>query len=346
LKISKKRRFTLTDALLKCLKRGRPSEQVLTADVMQLTFVQIGYSTESVAFYSECKQTLIEIIDDDKLEPEVRAGAVRVLGMAVFISNENSTDVIAVLDKLESLFSNSYAKGDGTLRSFAPKVYELHSTALSYWALLLCTLPLQMANRLAQKHIIHFQDFLKSADVDLRIAAGETIALLFELAECDSGADLSCFEDESLLETIKTLANDSVKYRSKKEKKQQRSSFRDILKLIEGGEPEIQTIKFGTESLVLDNWVRRKQYEMFKDLLSTGMNIHLQENEFVREVFELGPPIVVNSATRKATIASMTRLQKAQFNKEQFRNRTKSMNKRRDNKGSATTAGVEEATDF
>ena len=92
--------------------------------------------------------------------------------------------------------------------------------------------------------------------MDLRIAAGETIALLFELAQCDPHADLKYYEDENLFETIKNLANDSAKYRSKKDKKQQRSSFRDILKTIEEGEFESQTIKFSSETLFLDNWVR------------------------------------------------------------------------------------------
>ena len=92
---------------------------------------------------------------------------------------------------------------------------------------------------------------------------------------------MSCFEDDDLVETLKNLANDSAKYRSKKDKKQQRSSFRDILKTIEEGEFETQLVKFGSESLYLDNWIRRKQYQTFCDLLGTGMNSHLQENEFL-----------------------------------------------------------------
>jgi len=67
----------------------------------------------------------------------------------------------------------------------------------------------------------HFQDFLNSPDVDLRIVSGETIALLFELATLDFHSELKYFEDDVLIETLKNLANDSAKYRSKKDKKQQ-----------------------------------------------------------------------------------------------------------------------------
>lgn len=149
----------------------------------------------------------------------------------------------------------------------------------------------------------------------------------------DFHSDLKAFEDDSLIETLKNLANDSAKYRSKKDKKQQRSSFRDILKTIEEGEFDQQTIKFGTETLYLDNWVRRKEYETFREILGTGMNIHLQENDFIRDMFDLGAPLVVSEASRKVNLSGMSRFQKAQFNKEQFRSRTKSMNKKRETKG-------------
>jgi len=195
-------------------------------------------------------------------------------------------------------------------------------------------MPLHFVNKLAQKHIYHFQDFLKSPDVDMRITAGETVALLFELAQCDSHSDLSCFDDDDLIDLLKVLANDSAKYRSKRDKKQQRSSFRDIVKMIEECEFNNQTIKFGTENLFIDNWIRRKQYETFKELLGTGMNSHLQENEFVRDIFDLGLPIVSSDSSRRAAMNSMSHVQRAQFNREQFRHRTKSMNKKRETKGS------------
>jgi hypothetical protein len=150
---------------------------------------------------------------------------------------------------------------------------------------------------------------------------------------------LSCFEDESLVELLNNLANDPAKYRSKKDKKQQRSSFRDILKTLEQSDFDTQVIKFGGESLYLDNWLRRKQYETLKELVGSGMNTHLQENEFVRDIFELGPPTVTAESARKAN-ASMSRNEKSLFNKEQFRNRTKSMNKKRETKDNVAGSGA------
>lgn len=137
---------------MKCLKRGKTSEQILTADVIMLTFIQIGcIGTDAIAFLNECKSTLIELMEDEKVEPEVRAACAKAFGLGIFIANDSSVDMLVVLDKLEALFAGSYAKGDGSLRVLAPKVFELHSAALSTWCLLLCIMPLSLVNKQALK---------------------------------------------------------------------------------------------------------------------------------------------------------------------------------------------------
>lgn len=64
------------------------------------------------------------------------------------------------------------------------------------------------------------------------MAAGEALALVYE-----SGREENLsFEEDFALEiadTLKQLATDSHKYRAKKDRKQQRATFRDILQFIE-----------------------------------------------------------------------------------------------------------------
>lgn len=55
--------------------------------------------------------------------------------------------------------------------------------------------------------------------------------------------------------------------------------------------PEI-TIKFGTESLVLNTWALHHQYTAMCTITGPGMTLHLQENDFIRSIFELGPKLV------------------------------------------------------
>lgn len=103
---------------------------------------------------------------------------------------------------------------------------------------------------------------LECSDVDVRIGAGEAIALIYEGArqhDENFGFDISTDDDEDeyiqdsetrarqsdemeeLCAKLKQLATDSHKYRAKKDRKQQRSSFRDILRGI-----EVDTLNFKT----------------------------------------------------------------------------------------------------
>lgn len=101
----------------------------------------------------------------------------------------------------------------------------------------------------------------------MRIGAGEAIALIYEGArqfDEDFGFELSTEEEDAdendgiqerasnsrqsqemddLCSKLRQLATDSHKYRAKKDRKQQRSSFRDILRAIEVCLFEISTIK-------------------------------------------------------------------------------------------------------
>lgn len=55
------------------------------------------------------------------------------------------------------------------------------------------------------------------------------------------------------------------------------------------------TIKFGSESLVLNTWALHHQYTAMCTITGPGMTLHLQENDFIRAVFELGPKLVLDS---------------------------------------------------
>lgn len=53
-------------------------------------------------------------------------------------------------------------------------------------------------------------------------------------------------------------------------------------------------MKFGQEVLVLDSWLRRKQYYALCHILGPGLNTHLAENELLRDIFELGARIMIS----------------------------------------------------
>merc|ERR1712209_165586 len=112
----------------------------------------------------------------------------------------------------------------------------LHCAALSSWSLLLTLLTSGDVFRLATTQVSSLRGLLYSSDVDLRITAGESLALVLEFAY-DYDSQYEPDDLEGLIVAVRQLATDSNKSRSKKDRKEQRSSFRDVLRGVEEGEP-------------------------------------------------------------------------------------------------------------
>ena len=69
---------------------------------------------------------------------------------------------------------------------------------------------------------------------------------------------------------MKELATDSHKYRSKKDRKEQKSSFRDIIKFIEDGEDLYERVAFSKrETLEITSWGMKKQYDQMCKVIDT-----------------------------------------------------------------------------
>ena len=42
------------------------------------------------------------------------------------------------------------------------------------------------------------------------------------------------------------------------------------------GDFQSETIRFGTERMTIDSWVRKRTYDAFREFVGSGMNYHLQ----------------------------------------------------------------------
>lgn len=79
-------------------------------------------------------------------------------------------------------------------------------------------------------------------------------------------------------------------------------------------------VKFGKEILYLEGWCARTQYNACCRLLGPGINIHLAENQLLREIFHLGnkvlPPLVTvkTSKLERVGIETCTVEEIAYFN--------------------------------
>jgi len=279
--------LTLCDVVQRAVKKGRGGEVTAGARLAVLLALQLPDCEE---VYKELKPLLVQLTTDKTAAAATRAAAATSLAGLCFLGGGEMAEVVSTMQVLESVFSASYSKKDGTIPAPSADLQALHCAALSSWSLLLTLLTSGDVFRLATTQVSSLRGLLYSSDVDLRITAGESLALVLEFAY-DYDSQYEPNDLEGLIVAVRQLATDSNKSRSKKDRKEQRSSFRDVLRGVEEGEPPSQKVKFGREVLRLETWFAVLQYQWFCKILGPGINLHLAANHMLREIFELGNPL-------------------------------------------------------
>lgn len=331
------RKMTITDSIERGLKKGRSEEQSTAARLSTLLCVQLGAFESAEAVCRDLKSTLSFIVNNTCASAQTRSECCWALSMNQFLSGNDAADTIEIVQALSSIFSGSYLKGNGAIANVSSELAGLHAAAISSWTLLLTVMnPIEIYTLLASERsnsympsLNRLKELLQSPHLDVRLSAGEAFAVIFEL-----GREFSCdYEHQwslDLIEILKELATDSNKYRAKKDRKQQRANFRDILHYIEEDVVPEMHVRFGKEVLYLEGWCARTQYNACCRLLGPGINIHLAENQLLREIFHLG-----NKVAPVQTAQKTSKLERMLMNAAAFKARTILRNKNRDKRSAA-----------
>ena len=244
------RRLTITDIVERALKKGKSNEQITAARLAVLLCLQL--SNEEIL--KDLKSVFVTLMMDPSAPMKTRAAAASALGDCAFLvcQPEDYEPIIASLEKIFTEKSGANAPED---------FYALQTSALSAWTLIYTLLPPARALSSLEANLNLFENLLEAGNVDLRIATGEAIVILFESAfdhDDEQATDLV----ELLIPRLTELAKDCHKYRSKKDRKEQKSSFRDILKTVEEGEEFYEKVAFSKrETLEITSWAMKKQYD-------------------------------------------------------------------------------------
>nr|XP_027211075.1 interferon-related developmental regulator 1-like [Penaeus vannamei] len=237
---------------------------------------------------------------------------------------------------LTFLFAGSLPKGNGELPNHPPAVSAMHTAALNGFCLLLCLLSPTTIYTMANKLVKEMFDLLGSSDLDLRIQAGEAVALIYETARIHD-EDYSWNREADLCSVLKELATDSHRFRAKKDRKQQRASFRDVVRTVEEGEQLYETVFVGPQNqrqeLILDTWSLKWQYSSLCHIIGQGISVHISYNIGIRDIFALGPPPI----QMDHGMALLARKTQKRPNRESPASKARQMarNKNRDNRQAA-----------
>ncbi|KOM42227.1 hypothetical protein LR48_Vigan04g242500 [Vigna angularis] len=158
--------------------------------------------------------------------------------------------------------------------------------------------------------ISYLSGLLDKEDRSVRIAAGEALALIFEIgvidkfsAQSDNASDatqegskplesyifLQGLKGKVLNQCKKLSIEAGGKGSAKKDLNSQRNLFRDILDFFEYGYSPDISMKIGGDSLQTSSWSEMIQLNFIKHFLGGGFVKHMQENEFLHDVFGFSP---------------------------------------------------------
>ncbi|KUF99246.1 Ubiquitin carboxyl-terminal hydrolase [Phytophthora nicotianae] len=140
--------------------------------------------------------------------------------------------------------------------------------------------PEDVSERLVPK----FLALLDHKDVDVRSAAGENVAFLYESAQ-NCGVPLPYSEE--ILARFLEMSKDSSKKNSKKDRKTQRVVFRDIHSTLASGETPHVSFSVKSDVLEISSWKSVKQFEAMKECLQTGLQEHIKYNNILRAILDL-----------------------------------------------------------
>lgn len=320
------RQATLIDAVERSLKKGKSEEQQNAVCLAAVVFITLGSTSQTDLLFKQLHPLLLTNLQDNSLSAPVRSQCAVVLAVGCFVAPIGPDYIEPIMQTLFNVFSCSFLKGNGVVPTLTSQATNFHANALAAWTFLLTVCSTDRVLDLCDKNLSKIAQLLESSDLDLRIAAGECIALMNEIAQ-ESGRELNAEQLNEVCERLLQLSKDSQKFRAKKELKVQRSNFRDILKSVEDGQCLQTVIRFGRESITLNSWSKRIQYQTLCNLLGTGMNAHLTSNELLRDIFELGSVLPDLPLDRKA-LRNNWQVE----NNSVLKARTKHMNKMRDRK--------------
>lgn len=329
---------TIIDIIEKSLKKGKGQEQALAAKLASVLLIQLHGDEEIVKTLAPLLQTTAS---DKTATPDARANSCTSLALLNFLGGDDIGDLIHLCHLFEGIFMGSYLKEDTTKSAANIDTGVLQVAALNAWALLLTLIPSgDVVSLIETKQILgSFKDLLglfQSKHVEVRVTAGEVTALLLESGREHDEEFLSEYLSE-MIEASKSLATDSQKFRAKRDRKQQRATFRDVLTYIEEETVPDVTIQVGNgkvkEHLVLDSFAMSHQYNSICNALGSGMNIHLVENEFIRDIFQMGAKIDASQVTLK----KMSKNEKRAVLAASFKARTISRGKNRDKRSAVVS---------
>ncbi|KAJ4837005.1 hypothetical protein Tsubulata_045182 [Turnera subulata] len=298
---------TLLHQCLTCIKKGSSKEIALASRVIGLLALTVGCGDNA---HEILEESITPISQALKSSPD-SVKVVSLLECLAIITFVGGNDPEQTERSMQIIWQMLHPKLGSNVVAFRPSPAVI-AAVVSAWAFLLTTMDGWTLNpKDWQESLAYFSTLLDKEDRSIRIAAGEALALIFETGSLEkfagaakgptagSGQEGNKSRDGSthlqglkakILNQVRDLSSEAGgKGSAKKDLNNQRNLFKDVLEFLEDGYTPEVSLKIAGDLVRTSSWSNLIQLNFLKHFLGGGFVKHMQENEFLHDVFGFTP---------------------------------------------------------
>ncbi|KAK6939713.1 Interferon-related developmental regulator, C-terminal [Dillenia turbinata] len=304
LQFVEKKFVTLLSQCLSCIKKGSAKEISLASHAIGLLALTVGCGDNAHEILEESLPIISQGLKS-RSESSKISSLLECLAVITFVGGNDLEETERSMHIMWQVVNPKLGPNVAASKPSA----SLIASAVSAWSFLLTTMDgWRVDPKHWQESISYFSGLLDKDDRTVRIAAGEALALIFDigsfnkiLGESDDSANEGNKAREALthiqglrrkvLNQVRDLSAEAGGKGSTKKDllNSQRNLFRDILEFFEDGYSPESSMKIGGESLNTSTWSKLIQLNFLKHFLGGGFVKHMQENEFLHDIFGFTP---------------------------------------------------------
>lgn len=318
--------ITLLSQFINSIKRGSAKEVCLACRCIGLLAITLGAGCSSHEIMDESHPHLLRVLQTWP-DTQKMISALDCLAVVTFVG---ATDLAETQLSLKAIWDVIHPKSGSNVGVVRKPKPPLLAAAVSAWAFLLTTIGSSRRNTDSWKEPITFLcSLLEAEDRAVRIAAGEALALCFELRLFDVSssdeADVDSYTREAggskhqlflNMQALKAKLSGLVYSLSmeaggrgadKKNLNDQRDLFQRISDFIKSGECPEESLRISGKNGILrvTSWRESIQLNYMRRFLGRGFLKHSQDNDLLHEVFDIKIDRTENmSATEKKMFRS------------------------------------------
>ncbi|CAN8304081.1 unnamed protein product [Cochlearia groenlandica] len=298
---------TLLHQCLHCTKKGSTKETSLASHAIGLLALTVGLGDQAQEIFQESVTPLSQALKTGRETLKITS----ILECLAVITFVGGTDSEQTEKSMQIIWQMIHPKLGSNVVATKPSPVVITSV-VSSWAFLLTTVDQwTLSPKIWLEIVTYLSSLLEKDDRSVRIAAGEALALIFELgniekfsAEVKGAANGSVKEGsvshealmhmhglkDKVTKQVRDLAAEAGgKGSAKKDLNTQRNLFKDLVEFLEDGSTPETSTKVGGDTLQTSTWYQMIQLNFLKHFLGGGFIKHMQENEFLHDVFSFTP---------------------------------------------------------